>query len=209
MKESSERNSSREFLDALQPEFLQDRPATGQEDFCNEVSIELLPIKSNCQNSDSDFKVENPWESREPPRFFWPSGSFASFRNDKLTMRQKVAEAEGWWVGQRRRVNGVEEALVNDRSAFALISSSCYLFLANPPCYCPPACPVLLLFSSCKFCPPPSSHFMIFNCSFPRSLPQPHHCNMTASGGDSAMLSTLPTMEFISTESDRYKASSV
>ena len=128
LKESSERNSSREFLDALQPEFLQNRPATGQEDFCNEVSIELLPIQSNRQNSDSDFKVENPWESREPPRFFWPSGSFASFRNDKLTMRQKVAEAEGWWVGQRRRVNGVEEALINDRSALAFIPSSCSPF---------------------------------------------------------------------------------
>jgi len=112
-KEDSERNASREFLDAFQPEFLQ-KSTPAQEDFCNEVNIELLPIKSNCQNS-ADFKVENPRESRDPPRFFWPSGSFASFRNDKLTMRQKVAEAEGWWVGQRRRVNGVEEALINDR----------------------------------------------------------------------------------------------
>ena len=158
MKESSERNSSREFLDAFQPEFLQSKPTAGQEDFCNEVNIELLPIKSNCQNS-ADFKVENPRESRDPPRFFWPSGSFASFRNDKLTMRQKVAEAEGWWVGQRRRVNGVEEALINDRSTFVLISFSCKSpllfppYMPYPPCSFPPACPVSLLFSSCKFCP--------------------------------------------------------
>ena len=134
LKEGSERDSSREFLDVFQPEFLQKSPPD-QEDFCNEVNIELVPIKSNRQNSDSDFKVENPWESREPPKFFWPSESFASFRNDKLTMRQKVAEAEGWWVGQRRRVNGVEEALINDRSTLSL-------FPAHP---FPPAYPVLLL----------------------------------------------------------------
>ena len=151
LKENSERNPSRELLDAFQPEFLQKSPAADQEDFCNEVNIELVPIKSNRQNSDSDFKVENPWESREPPRFFWPSESFASFRNDKLTMRQKVAEAEGWWVGQRRRVNGVEEALINDRSTLSLH-----------------------LFSSCMSCPPHSSrsHDRKSFCSlFSSSLP--------------------------------------
>ena len=160
MKESSERNSSREFLDAFQPEFLQSKPTAGQEDFCNEVNIELLPIKSNCQNS-ADFKVENPRESRDPPRFFWPSGSFASFRNDKLTMRQKVAEAEGWWVGQRRRVNGVEEALINDRSTpFLLFLQPCSPF--------PPPCPVLFLV------------LMIKDHSIPCSAPLPHQpypCN--------------------------------
>ena len=86
-----------------------------QEDFCHQINIELVPIKRDPQTSSRDFKKE------EELRFFWPSTSMTSFRNDKLTMRQKVAEAEGWCSfghghGQlgRRRVEGVE-SLVNDR----------------------------------------------------------------------------------------------
>ena len=84
-----------------------------QEDVCHQINIELVPIKRDPQTSSRDFKKE------EELRFFWPSTSMTSFRNDKLTMRQKVAEAEGWCGlghGQhgRRRVEGVE-SLVNVR----------------------------------------------------------------------------------------------
>ena len=86
-----------------------------QEDVCHQINIELVPIKRDPQTSSRDFKKE------EELRFFWSSRSMTSFRNDKLTMRQKVAEAEGWCSfghghGQhgRRRVEGVE-SLVNDR----------------------------------------------------------------------------------------------
>ena len=86
-----------------------------QEDTCHKINIELFPIKRDPPKSSSDFNKEKEL------RFFWPSTSMISFRNDKLTMRQKVAEAEGWCgqLGQhgqhvRRRVEGVE-SLVNDR----------------------------------------------------------------------------------------------
>ena len=86
-----------------------------QEDVCHQINIELVPIKRDPQRSPKDINKE------EEPRFFWPSTSMTSFRNDKLTMRQKVAEAEGWFCvghghGQhvRRKVEGVE-SLVNDR----------------------------------------------------------------------------------------------
>ena len=83
-----------------------------QEDVCHQINIELVPIKRDPQRSPN---------KEEEPRFFWPSTSMTSFRNDKLTMRQKVAEAEGGFrvghgYGQhvRRKVEGVE-SLVNDR----------------------------------------------------------------------------------------------
>ena len=86
-----------------------------QEDVCHQISIELVPIKRDPQRGSKDVTKE------EELRFFWPSTSMTSFRNDKLTMRQKVAEAEGWCGlgyghGQhgRRRVEGVE-SLVNVR----------------------------------------------------------------------------------------------
>ena len=90
-----------------------------QEDVCHKINIELVPIKRDPQRGSKDVTKE------EELRFFWPSTSMTSFRNDKLTMRQKVAEAEGWsglghghgyGHGQhgRRRVEGVE-SLVNDR----------------------------------------------------------------------------------------------
>ena len=86
-----------------------------QEDACHKINIELFPIKRDPPKSSSDFIKEKEL------RFFWPSTSMTSFRNDKLTMRQKVAEAEGWFCvghghGQhvRRKVEGVE-SLVNDR----------------------------------------------------------------------------------------------
>ena len=82
-----------------------------EEDVCHQINIELVPIKRDPQRGSKDINKE------EEPRFFWPSTSMTSFRNDKLTMRQKVAEAEGWCsFGQqgRRRVEGVE-SLVNDR----------------------------------------------------------------------------------------------
>ena len=105
LKGGSEGNPSKELFDTFHPQFLQNRDV-GQEDFCNKANIELMPIKSNRQSL-TDSKVENPSESRELQRFFSPGGSFASFGNDKLAMREKVMET----AGQRQKVTGMEEAL--------------------------------------------------------------------------------------------------
>ena len=129
LKGGSEGNPSKELFDTFQPQVLQNRDA-GQEDFCDKVNIELVAIKGNRQSS-TDSKVENPFESGGQPRFFCPSGSFASFGNDNLTREKKVEE-----------VNGMEEALVNDRSALALFSFSCFFSL-------PHSFPPSLFFSSC------------------------------------------------------------
>ena len=119
LKQSSEGNPREELFDILQPECLQNK-TTHQEDFCSS-SIELLPIKSNPHISTVS-NVENNLESREPLRFYRSS---ISFRNDKkLTMKQRVAEGEGWSAG----LGGVKEALINERSVikmcFRLIVSS-------------------------------------------------------------------------------------
>ena len=121
LKQSSEGNPREELFDILQPECLQNK-TTHQEDFCSEASsIELLPIKSSSHISTVS-NVENNLESREPLRFYRSS---ISFRNDKkLTMKQRVAEGEGWSAG----LGGVKEALINERSVikmcFRLIVSS-------------------------------------------------------------------------------------
>ena len=141
LKGGSEGNPSKELFDTFQPQILQNRDA-GQEDFCDKVNIELVAIKGNRQSS-TDSKVENPFESGGPPRFFCPSGSFASFGNNKLATREKKVE----------EVNGTEEALVNDRSALALFSFSCFfLFLILFPLPCsfphvfpPPCSPILIV----------------------------------------------------------------
>ena len=116
LKQSSEGNPREELFDILQPECLQNKP-THQEDFCSS-SIELLPIKSNPHISTVS-NVENNLESREPLRFYQSSSSFR-----KLTVKQRVAEGEGWSAG----MGGVKEALINERSVikmcFRLIVSS-------------------------------------------------------------------------------------